>query len=166
MTDHSTIGEFLSENGYYNRPVEQLREHSHGTLRTLSSFINWKLATGKYGGRHQTTTDHASRFHELHRYYIPNLEMIRYMYSQEDWDYLKKHGGKLNEDLQGTIELKNGTIEPLEEYRNHIFTDCHYYEKIEEAIIRGAMDGREIFCSGIQPDDELEYEEDTTEYKL
>jgi len=126
-----------------------LVEHGHGTLREISSLINWKLLTGKYGGRFQHVIDHASRFHAVQKYYMPDVTMMRYIFSEEDEQYLRKHGGVLNEGSLNNILLKRGGIECLEDDVVHIFTDCHYYEGIETTIARSLTHNKDIYLSGI-----------------
>lgn len=57
--------------------------------------------------------------------------MIRYMYSEEDYQYLFKHSKRIRRDLKTPILLIKGKIENLESKKSHIFSDCHFYEGVE-----------------------------------
>lgn len=166
LSNTRQIEGLLSENKYLIEKNKVPKEHSHGTLRFLSSFLNWKILTGHYGGRYNKRIDHASRFHALIDYDIENLELIRYMFSAEDMEMLRKHGGKLNTKTRSKVILKGGCIEELENRRIHVFTDCHYYEGIENVLISQLTDNMDVFLSAIQPKRGEDYAESTAEYVL
>lgn len=65
-TNKFGMREFLQENAFYLERRPRLNDHSHGTLREISSFMNWKANQGIYSRKFATKiVDHASRFHGL-----------------------------------------------------------------------------------------------------
>lgn len=74
------------------------------------------------------------------------------MYSDEDYQYLYKHSKRIRYDLQTPIILRKGKIQCLESNKNHVFSDCHFYEGVEDSIISNLSIGKdiEIFTAALE----------------
>lgn len=60
--------------------------------------------------------------------------MTRYMYSNEDLMYLRKHSKTIMASLRLPITLKHAMPSILEAKKTHVFSDCHFYQGIENVI--------------------------------
>lgn len=88
---------------------------------------------------------------------------IRYLFSEEDKDYLRKHGGKYYEG--NDVQLRFGPAKRLSHNATNVFSDCHFYEGIENLIIDQLGESNEVVITGINPQ-KIDYEEDGIEFNI